>query len=74
MLKTTKTISVTGRSTVTDTEKEVVAVTMSANISEDGAVSINKYIQNTELYKAHKDDVDADFTEFEKYVDTLMEV
>ncbi len=74
MLKTTKTISVTGRSTVTDTEKEIVAVTMSANISEDGAVSINKYIQNTELYKAHKDDVAADFTEFEKYVDTLMEV
>ena len=74
MLKTTKTISVTGRSTVTDTEKEVVAVTMSANISEDGAVSINKYIQNTELYKAHKEDVDADYAEFEKYVDTLMEV
>lgn len=74
MLKVTKTISVTGRSTVTEDEKEVVALTMSANISEDGTVSINKFIQNRTIYKAHKADVDADYEEFETYVEGLMEV
>ena len=48
-------------------------MTMNASINEDGSMSVNKYIQNKEVYKANKAACDADYEEFETYVDGLME-
>lgn len=73
MLVKTKTISANGRSTVTVDGVETVAMTMNASINEDGSMSVNKYIQNKEVYKANKAACDADYEEFETYVDGLME-
>ncbi len=50
-----------------------MAMTMNASINEDGSMSVNKYIQNKEVYKANKVVCDADYEEFETYVDGLME-
>lgn len=50
-----------------------MAMTMNASINEDGSMSVNKYIQNKEVYKANKAVCDADYEEFETYVDGLME-
>lgn len=74
MLSKSKTISASGRSTVVVGEKEVVAMTMNASINEDGSMSVNKYVQNKETYVQNKVAVDADYTEFENYVNSLMEV
>lgn len=52
---------------------ETVAMTMNASINEDGSMSVNKYVQNKEVYKANKAACDADYEEFETYVDGLME-
>ena len=48
-------------------------MTMNASINEDGSMSVNKYIQNKEVYKENKAACDADYEEFETYVDGLME-
>lgn len=74
MLGKSKTITASGRSTVTVDEKDVIAMTMNANINEDGSISINKYIQNKEIYFANQVTVDADYSEFETYVNGLAEV
>lgn len=74
MLLKAKTISVNGRSMVTTEGKENVAMTMNASINEDGSMSVNKYIQDKDVYLANKDDVDGDYKDFEDYVNSLMEV
>nr|DAV69624.1 MAG TPA: hypothetical protein [Caudoviricetes sp.] len=48
-------------------------MTMNASINEDGSMSVNKYIQNKDLYMANKEACNADYEEFERYVDNLME-
>lgn len=73
-LKKSKTINVNGSSVVTVDEKETVVMTMNASLQEGGAVSINKYIQDKDLYLEKKDTVEADCKEFEAYVDSMMEV
>jgi hypothetical protein len=52
---------------------ETVVMTMNASINEDGSMSVNKYIQNKDLYMANKEACNADYEEFERYVDNLME-
>jgi hypothetical protein len=74
MLSKSKTISVNGSSSVTVDGKDVVAMTMNASINENGSFSINKYIQNKEVYIANKDSVDTDYTSFETYANGLLEV
>ena len=74
MLSKAKTISVNGSSTVTVDSKDTVAMTMNASINENGSFSINKYIQNKELYLANKDAVDADYKDFETYANSMLEV
>lgn len=74
MLGKSKTITASGRSTVTVEERDVIAMTMNANINEDGSISINKYIQNKEIYFENQATVDADYAEFETYVKGLAEV
>lgn len=72
MLNINKTISVTGISSVKVTEngnqvtKQVAYI--NANIPENGDFSINKSIQERELFNKFTDDVISDFNEFEKYV------
>ena len=72
MLKTNKSISITGTSNVDvsengNTVSKIVAY-MNATIPENGDLNINKSIQNRELFDSNKDDVLADFAEFESYV------
>lgn len=74
MLGKKKTITATGTSTVKVQEKDAIAMTMNASITEEGTVAVNKYIQNKDVYIANKEAIDADFAEFEQYVDSLMEV
>lgn len=74
MLKMNKTMNVNGSSIVTVNEKETVAVTMNASLSENGSINISKYIQNKEAYLANKEQIEKDTVEFETYVLQLSEV
>lgn len=72
MLDINKTISITGTSSVEITEngnkvKKLIAY-MNANIPKNGDFSINKSIQERDLFNIYTDDVIADFNEFEKHV------
>lgn len=75
MLKTNKSISITGQSYIETTENsntsEHIIAYMNASIPENGDININKSIQNKELFTKHKKDVLDDFTEFETYVYSL---
>lgn len=66
MLKTNKSISLVGQSTIEGQQ----VVYMSATISTDGSNSgnVNRCIQNQELYNANKVEVRADMDEFDKIV------
>lgn len=77
MLKTNKSISVSGQSLIEVTEngnkvtKQVAY--MNASIPEEGNLSINKSIQDKQLFETNKESVLADFSEFETYVYGLAE-
>lgn len=45
----------------------------SASVGQNGDVSINKSIEDAELFQANKESVLKDFTEFETYVYELAE-
>ena len=64
MLNSTKSISITGTSKVTINDGEVIAVQLSANISERGNSNINTVIVNQSAYDANKADCRADIDEF----------
>ena len=68
MLTTTKTISINGTSTVEVNGVKTPVAYFNAQIQADGKYNINKSIQNVDAYKANKEQVDADFTEFEQKV------
>ena len=59
--------SATSKITVATDGKEetVVVMALSGNLSTDGKYSVNRRIENPELYKANKDQMDADEDEFE---------
>lgn len=46
-------------------EETVVVMALSGNLSTDGKYSVNRRIENPELYKANRDQMDADEDEFE---------
>lgn len=66
MLKTSKSITINGTSTI---EGQTV-VYMNASLSTDGSTnaSINKNISNQELYNLNKDEVRKDMRDFEDLV------
>ena len=68
MLSTTKTISINGTSTVEVNGVKTPVAYLNAQIQSDGKYNINKSIQNVDAYKANKEQVDADFTEFDQKV------
>lgn len=68
MLKTTVTTNISGQSIINVGDVEKQAAYMNATIDKSKSISINKAIQNMDLFVANKDSVQADFTEFENYV------
>ena len=58
---------------VGENENQKNVAYLNASVSKDGDVSINKSIQDSKLFKANKDAVLADFTEFETYVYGLVD-
>ena len=73
MLSTTRTISITGTSSIeVDGVKKVLAY-FNAQIQSDGKYNINQSVQNVDAHKANKDAVKSDYDEFEAYVETFTE-
>jgi hypothetical protein len=60
MLNITKSISVSGTSSIEENGKNIAVVYLSANISDDGSTSIVQTINNKELYIANKEICEAD--------------
>jgi hypothetical protein len=65
MLETKKSTTITGTVNVEVEGKKVPVAYLSASISEEGTPSLNKTIQNKELYLANKQEVTEDMREFE---------
>ena len=53
MLKTTRSITINGTSTVEVEGVEKVVANFTANIKEDQNITINQFIQNQKLYKQY---------------------
>lgn len=68
MLNTSISKTINGTSMVKNGDLDVVAAAMSASITEDGSININKNIVNKDAYNANKEDVRTDMEEFEKFV------
>ena len=69
MLESSKSINLTGQSTVDVTQedgstKNVIVTTYNANIQANGTVSYNEHMQSKDVYLANKDAVDADTKAF----------
>jgi len=69
MLESSKSINLTGQSTVDVTQedgstKNVIVTTYNANIQANGTVSYNEHMQSKDAYLANKDAVDADTKAF----------
>lgn len=72
MLKTTRSITINGTSTVEVDGVEKVVANFTANIKEDQNITINQFIQNQKLYIANKTQVRKDKNDFEDYVDAQL--
>lgn len=73
MLTKTKSISISGSSSVTTEGGQNIIATMSANIDENGGISQNSFINNVKAYQANSETVDADIEEFSEYVKSVVE-
>lgn len=75
MLKTNKSVTITGQSYIeaagNDGQPEKIIAYMNASIPENGDININKSIQDKELFNQNKKDVLKDFSEFENHVYSL---
>lgn len=72
MLKTTRSITINGTSTVEVEGIEKVVANFTANIKEDQNITINQFIQNQTLYIANRTQVRKDQNDFEDYVDSQI--
>ena len=72
MLKTTRSITINGTSTVEVEGVEKVVANFTANIKEDQNITINQFIQNQKLYIANRTQVRKDKNDFEDYVDSQL--
>ena len=68
MLKISETRNVSGQVMIGEGENSKQIAYLNASVSKDGNVNINKSIQDSEAFKANKEAVLKDFTEFETYV------
>lgn len=71
MIKINTTTNVSANIYVGENQKNVAYA--NASVSKNGDVSINKSIQDGEAFKANKESVLKDFTEFETYVYSLVD-
>lgn len=65
MLKKEKSLNLTGRSLINDTEVARFDARLSSN---GGATTINTYINNQELYEKNRREVRKDMSDFRQYV------
>ena len=72
MLKTTRSITINGTSTVEVDGVEKVVANLTANIKEDQNITINRFIQNQTLYIDNRTQVRKDKNDFEDYVDSQL--
>ena len=68
MLSIQKSINFSGTSSIEVNGVKTPVAYFNAQIQSDGKYNINQSIQNVDAYKANKEQVDADFTEFEQKV------
>ena len=68
MLSIQKSINFSGTSSIEVNGVKTPVAYFNAQIQSDGKYNINQSIQNVDVYKANKEQADADFTEFEKKV------
>ena len=68
MIKINTTTNVRANIYVGEAENQKNVAYANASVSKDGNVNINKAIQDSEAFKANKEAVLKDFTEFETYV------
>lgn len=73
MLSTTKSINLSGISSIEVGGSKKQVVYFNAQIKSDGTYNVNYSVQNDELYKANKDTIKADRDEFETMVESLTE-
>ena len=73
MLSTTKTININGTSSVEVDGSKMPVVYYNAQIQSDGKFNINKSVQNEELYKAYRNEINADRDEFESLVESYTD-
>lgn len=73
MLKTNVSTNINGQSIITDSNGEKQVAYMNATVDKAKSVNINKSIQNIDLFNANKAAVQADFTEFENFVYSMVE-
>lgn len=76
MLKTNKSITITGQSFVETTTEDGQKIQkqvayMNASIPEDGEINVNKSILDKNLFKENRESVYADFEQFENIVYNL---
>ena len=68
MLSIQKSINFSGTSSIEVNGVKTPVAYFNAQIQSDGKYNINQSIQNVDAYKANKEQVDADFTEFDQKV------
>lgn len=73
MIKINTTTNVSANIYVGEAENQKNVAYANASVSKNGDVSINKSIQDGEVFKANKESVLKDFTEFETYVYSLVD-
>lgn len=73
MIKINTTTNVSANIYVGEAENQKNVAYANASVSKNGDVSINKSIQDGEAFKANKESVLKDFTEFETYVYSLVD-
>lgn len=71
MLTINKSITLNGTSTIKTESSEIIAVSMSANISETGTSNIVNTIINKDVYEKNKEECRADMDAFTTEVRTI---
>ena len=66
MLSIQKSINFSGTSSIEVNGVKTPVAYFNAQIQSDGKYNINQSIQKVDAYKANKEQVDADFTEFDQ--------
>ncbi len=68
MITINQSISISANSIINNGEKDVIAAYINASIGNDGNISINKSINDKEIFHSKEEEILKDFNEFETYV------